>query len=749
MRNRFPPTVLAVALMIATPGDLIGQTVFFVDVTATGSANGASWNDAFTRLDFALDAAAITPGSKIIRVAKGVYRPDSTGLTDPRESTFAMLGDTELLGGYPGHLAMNPDQRDILLNLTILDGDIGTPSNDADNCYHVVTADGTPSTSVIDGFVIRNGNADGAIFPHGDGGNLLIQNGSFFVLRNCVLRFGSSMNGGGGARISNSSPLFSNCIFRDNESPAGGGVYAVVSGAGVCAPRFESCRFVNNSATLSDGAAYYNNKADGVLVGCEFIDNTAPVRGGGMFSILGNVTVVNCAFLNNEATTNGGGGIYSFGSRIDLVNSVFSGNSAPDSFGFGGGVFTTEFSDGTDTVLRVINCTIAFNSAGLLCGGLYISSTDLTLFNSILYFNDDHGGTVMDEGAQFFQSIPFNILGLDYNCIQGYGGSLGGLHNITGDPQFVDSDGVDNMVGTLDDDFRLLLASPCVDAADNSVVFVDAADADGDGNVTEPTPLDQGGDPRFQDQPSVADTGQGIAPIVDMGALESGTDCDTNGISDRDEITGNPSLDCDSNGILDACEVDTDADGVIDPCDNCPVVSNADQADTDTDGPGDACDVCPHDSDDDADGDGVCGDLDACPGFDDTADLDVDGTPDDCDGCPNDAAKSAPGACGCGVVDMDGDGDGTMDCNDDCPADSNKVAAGACGCGAADTDTNANGIADCLESPSGGGNPSSQNPVTPPGAQPVGGCCAPGVGPTVGFVVPGVLLVWKGRRRRR
>jgi len=57
-------------------------------------------------------------------------------------------------------------------------------------------------------------------------------------------------------------------------------------------------------------------------------------------------------------------------------------------------------------------------------------------------------------------------------------------------------------------------ASPCIETGNNSAVPADAADLDGDGNITEPTPLDIIGRPRF------ADGDCDKTATVDMGAYE-------------------------------------------------------------------------------------------------------------------------------------------------------------------------------------------------------------------------------------
>lgn len=118
------------------------------------------------------------------------------------------------------------------------------------------------------------------------------------------------------------------------------------------------------------------------------------------------------------------------------------------------------------------------------------------------------------------------------------------------------------------------------------------------------------------------------------------------------------SRDCNHNGIPDESEPDGDGDGLIDDCDNCPLIYNPDQADLDGDGLGDACD-------DDVDGDGVANVEDNCPvkANPDQADEDADGVGDPCDICPHTLPGLPVDAEGCPANvpgDMDRDGDVDM-----------------------------------------------------------------------------------------
>jgi hypothetical protein len=134
------------------------------------------------------------------------------------------------------------------------------------------------------------------------------------------------------------------------------------------------------------------------------------------------------------------------------------------------------------------------------------------------------------------------VVTIDYSSVQGWTGSFGGSGNVGEDPQFLDPDGLDNVVGTTDDDLHVPGNSPCVNTGTNAAVPASGnTDLDGAPRILEGT--------------------------VDMGAYEFGPDCNSNNSEDYADIAGGLSADCTGNGVPDECEPDCDANNVADSCD--------------------------------------------------------------------------------------------------------------------------------------------------------------------------------------
>ena len=77
-------TTLVWLFIIAVPA--LAGDVIYVDAHATGPVfDGSSWCSAYRQL---YEALAVATVGTTIRVADGIYKPDSTGLADPRTATM-------------------------------------------------------------------------------------------------------------------------------------------------------------------------------------------------------------------------------------------------------------------------------------------------------------------------------------------------------------------------------------------------------------------------------------------------------------------------------------------------------------------------------------------------------------------------------------------------------------------------------------------------------------------------------------
>ncbi|MDO5553585.1 MAG: hypothetical protein Q4G68_07465 [Planctomycetia bacterium] len=266
---------------------------------------------------------------------------------------------------------------------------------------------------------------------------------------------------------------------------------------------------IRNCTSASSAGAIYNNQGILNLKGLTITQCEAGANGGGINNLEGEVALTNCVLSDNTADTKGGG--YSGGAiflergKLTIDQSRFLGNSAYSGGAIGvpegtlevrnsafwnntsrntGGAITAYSAD-KDSVLTLINVTIAGNISeygGGLCLG---TKTELTLVNSILTENHSTHSSNYDNlyDNQVEGSIRLN------NLIGDEAGFVCG-------PVF----GTDGLLTNADEiDLHLTETSPACDAGNNGYV---TTEYDLDGNAR------------------IAAKGTGEEGTVDLGAWE-------------------------------------------------------------------------------------------------------------------------------------------------------------------------------------------------------------------------------------
>jgi hypothetical protein len=264
----------------------------FVDSDAMGTGDGESWPNAFPDLQEALAIAESCPAVSEIWVAEGRYMP--TGDTD-RAATFQLRDNLAVYGGFAGG-ETTLGERDWSTNVTILSGNIGVSSDLSDNSFHVVTASGTDSSAVLDGFTIVHGRADGDDDDSRGGGVINVNGSPTMANVTVVSNFASHL--GGGMYSSPGSPSITNAIFSDNTATGEGGGMWISSGS----PTVVDVVFSANSSHFGGGLA--SGMATTQIVNCTFSGNSA-YRGGGMYTWIdlhGKATLINTVIWGNTGS---------------------------------------------------------------------------------------------------------------------------------------------------------------------------------------------------------------------------------------------------------------------------------------------------------------------------------------------------------------------------------------------------------------------------------------------------------------
>ena len=410
-----------------------GQTIWYVKANATGLNNGSSWADAFSNLQPAIDAARASTGfDKQVWVAAGTYRPTQkpgNGIEE-RDKSFTLVQHVKVYGGFTGvePANFNLTLRNIRANETTLSGDIGITGDAADNSYHVIISAGPLGAARLDGFTIKDGNANGT-------------SGSIQFLGQ---NFERSYCGGLYSRQGSDNYTLANCIFEANKGINYGAIYNFSA-----SPKIQNCIIRNNIATgrgiLTGGAGGLSNKSgsDPIVVNCLITGNKGDDGGGVTNAEFSSSTYINCTISGNTAlgapgenNDNGtGGGMQNFGySTATLYNCIVWGNTAREFDNLSnldaasrfiiensiieGGYTGTPVLDINPLFLNPVSAINAPTAAGdyhVTCNSVAINAgSNFSYFSNLpnvdLDFNPRIIGSKIDLGAYEFQTSPLQTI---------------------------------------------------------------------------------------------------------------------------------------------------------------------------------------------------------------------------------------------------------------------------------------------------------------------------------------------------
>ena len=302
--------------------------VIYVKPGAAGT--GASWTDALGDIQTAINLAkSENPAArKDVWVAAGEYTISTS---------ISLLDSVNVYGSFAGTETAVAERAKVangkaweFINPTIL---IGSGARLMQSGGHL------DKETIIDGFIMRNGNGTGTVLNN-SGGAVIVRGN--LVYQNCIMRNNSTIGGGGAASMTGGTIRY--CLFENNSQVTGangGGAIFANSPAGYPA-YIENCVIRGNSSTIRGAGIGVQGVEMTYITKIEIYNNTAVdgttlKPGAGIYSNSGNNRISNCLIYNNSGASavyySGGsffnntvvkniGGIYTAGNTINLTNNV-------------------------------------------------------------------------------------------------------------------------------------------------------------------------------------------------------------------------------------------------------------------------------------------------------------------------------------------------------------------------------------------------------------------------------------------
>jgi len=316
-----------IGLLLLAPAAHAGGILYADANLASGLNDGSSWANAYQGPDGLRMAIVAASSGDEVFAAQGLYEPTQTAT---RTISFGLKNGVDIYGGFLG-TESSPDERpEIGTAPSILSGDLS--GNDGsnlfnDNSHHVINAQGTNATAVIDGFTVRSGNANNGSSNNDRGGGILCF-GSSPTVRNCSFESNRCTFGGGAGYINGSSPSFTDCQFVNNIGGSFGGAFDIATAGAV---RFDRCWFEANNAGRA-GALEIFSTTGVVISNSVFTGNLANggSGGGGLWIGSGGSTQLrNSVIVANTASSQTQAGLRVQGATVSVGNCIFWDNVGP------------------------------------------------------------------------------------------------------------------------------------------------------------------------------------------------------------------------------------------------------------------------------------------------------------------------------------------------------------------------------------------------------------------------------------
>lgn len=417
---------LFIVLIIIGLNSNLYATRYYVNSTATGNGSGLTWNNAFTDLQTAL---SIVIFGDEIWVASGQYKP-TTSTT--RTISFVLKDGVNIYGSFSGNETLL-SERNIIINPTTLNGDIGQLGEVNDNSYNIIRGDNITSNIILDGFRIINGNSSNSSYKGGAISYTNSLNGNLF-LKNCYFFSNRAVYYGGAISIRQAKMSIEDCEFRNNQTTSGGdgGAIYTLNDGNYSTLIIKKTKFIGNTSRI--GAC---------------LSNTSPYQ---------NLIIDRCIFTNNTSQYN----IIELDTfyNAKILNSYFIGNTVNE---FSAALLNVNhYSNENTEDFEIVNCTIANNYnvyTNTIQGEIIeLDKSYYKVRNCIIYGNTSYQGRQMTLGHTVSNCLIEN-------------GYTGGTSITNSNPLFVNQNLTTNLnFDASSYDYSLSSNSPCINIGNNSFV---------------------------------------------------------------------------------------------------------------------------------------------------------------------------------------------------------------------------------------------------------------------------------------